>query len=538
MEEKGFSTVQLFMWMVVLIMLARWIFAPREAVVVDPSYDRTGYKFAIINSDLERAVVDKNLPKSLSTPSALSSKVVISTSKAIYKFNPEYAALVSVEYKDIKDDVGSLVNSFGSADKTILVGSPLLLLGSDVVPVFKLKDKSEDETSCVVTFESLCNGLKITKQFVIDNSSYKVDLHLDMVPEADGYSRFMQPRLVFASPYGQDVSMQSATGFVNNEKMTGLDFISTVDCDKSAWKMPYVFGSCNRFFTHAYVADKKLQSEVVRRAWFDCSKNNQQLLFLELSPVSGRYSNIFEFYFGPKKADTLVAVHKDLDNVLSYGILSFLCKPLLGLLEWLFNFCHNYGLAIIMMAFLLRLPFFPLMIWSRKKMFAHELFETRYAREIADINRKYANSFAAKSEQLAQFYASHNQSQMGKIVAVVPNFLQIPIVFALYRVLINSISLYNAEFLLWIKDLSAADPYYFLPLLLGVMSFVQQLLVTIPMPETTQTRLMRYAMPVIMFMIFAKLPAGLVLYWICNNLFAIIEDIVFKKFFRQNTNIL
>ncbi len=508
------------------------------AVEINKVLDHSGQKFSVIISEMERAPIDKKLPLPGATSSkATGSSFVVATKKALYTFDVDFAGISAIEYKDIVDDSGLFVNSFGVGSKKALAATPLLLLDDQGYPIFILKEKVFGDTETSLIFEANYKNWHILKTIILKQESFEVDVLLDLEPKA-GAAEISKPRFVFMAPVEQAVAAK-AVGFSNDVSFSDLSFAKDSDYESSAWKLPVLFGAHDRFFVHTFINDSPLASNV-RRAWYSSGVDQDslgRLLFLELPPVKEKISKLFKFYFGPKKSDLLMAAHPLLDKTLSFGFLSVFCKPLLGLLDWLFEFVKNYGFAIILMSFLLRLPFFPVLVWARRRMAKIESFEYRYAREIADINRKYASNFSIKAEHLAKFYADHGQSQMGKWVAILPNLLQIPIMFALYRVLLNSIALYNAKFLLWIVDLSSPDQFYILPMLLGLMSFIHQ---TVMMPAAaggagaSQAKMMRYIMPAVLFFIFAKLPAGLVLYWICNNFFAVLEDFLFKRFFLRN----
>jgi YidC/Oxa1 family membrane protein insertase len=220
-------------------------------------------------------------------------------------------------------------------------------------------------------------------------------------------------------------------------------------------------------------------------------------------------------------------VHVDdrLDGLMSFGWLSFVCKLLLKLLEWLFGYFGNYGLAILVMGLLLRFPLIPLSVYSRRKMEIYQKFQPT----IAKIRQKYRHDVKMQHEELMRFHQEHNLSAATPIMGCLPMLIQLPILFALFRVLGNYLDLYNAPFYGWILDLSSKDPYYVLPILMGASMMWQQWLT--PTTDEKQRVIMMF-MTLVFTVFFAKAAAGLVLYWLVNNVVTIGEDYLRRLVYR------
>ena len=179
---------------------------------------------------------------------------------------------------------------------------------------------------------------------------------------------------------------------------------------------------------------------------------------------------------------------------------------LLKFLLFLYSFVGNYGLAIIIMAVLLEIPFIPLTIRGKKKM---EEF-SRYQPAVNRIRQKFRGDVQRMQAELVRFYKEHNLSPAGPMLGCLPLVLQMPIIFALYRVLGNFIGLYQAPFAGWIFDLSAKDPYYILPVIMGASMMMQQYMT----PTTEErTRVVMMFASLLFIAVFSGFPAGLVLYW-------------------------
>jgi YidC/Oxa1 family membrane protein insertase len=152
----------------------------------------------------------------------------------------------------------------------------------------------------------------------------------------------------------------------------------------------------------------------------------------------------------------------------------------------------------------------------------------RYQPTIQRIRTKYKNNLQLQQAEILKFHKEHNLSPATPMIGCLPLLVQLPILFSLYRVLGNYLSLYHAPFFGWIVDLSAKDPYYVFPILMGATMILQQRMT--PVADEKQ-RLMMLFMPILMTAIFVNFPAGLVLYWFMNNLLTVMEDLFRKKVF-------
>ena len=221
-------------------------------------------------------------------------------------------------------------------------------------------------------------------------------------------------------------------------------------------------------------------------------------------------------------AEKIAGINKTVD----YGWFWFLARPMLWVLNAIHAVVMNYGIAIIIMTILLRLLMWPLTRKSYTSMIAMQKMQP----EIARIQKLYANDKARMQIEMMRVYQSHKTSPMS---GCLPMLLQIPIFFALYKALLISVPMRGAHFL-WIRDLAAMDPYFILPILMGATMWLQSYLQT---PKTSgnandavaQTQRMMKWMPVLFTILFAWMPAGLVLYWTVSNLFGIGQMWLIKK---------
>jgi YidC/Oxa1 family membrane protein insertase len=482
---------------------------------------------------LEREAFDVSLPEDASLINFIKRDVSASTNKAKYSFSEKTASLLSVKYKSFKDNQGLPIDSLlvgGSSDSASALPSMLFLPKGLELPSFVLLEKEELENGTRLLFQSEFDAWIIKKEFFVKNDSYQVDMKLKVVKQDPEQEISLdQPRIVFYAPYIGGTDSKNKANAVSSNTSFDLKKVDASDESNVAWKFPYLFGAEDRFFLHSLVASKTqkiIQRSSVRRVFPE-----RLALLLELSPITGNFEESFSFYFGPKKISELVVSNKDLEPVLSFGFLSPLCKFIIWILEFLNSLMNNYGFAIIVLALILRALFWPLMFFAKKKGRKIELFEQMHAGDIAEINRKFANNITLKTEHLSRLYSDNGMSQFTKILPLLPELLQLPIIFALYRILMNYISLYNAPFVFWITDLSSKDPYFVLPFLLFAFFWIQQNYLSAVASE--KNFITKYALPFGMFVIFQGMPAGLVLYWVVKTVIGLFEELCFRIMKRK-----
>lgn len=223
----------------------------------------------------------------------------------------------------------------------------------------------------------------------------------------------------------------------------------------------------------------------------------------------------FTGYFGPKHVATLEKTSPVLKGSLDLGFFGFLAHPLLACLKFLESFLMNWGLAIIVMTFLLKLLFFPLTKKASASMYKMKKLQP----EMTKIREKHKGDPQNQQKELMRFMAQHKVNPMQGCLPILP---QIPVFFAFYQVLSASIELRHAPFYGWILDLSAKDPYYITPILLGVCFFVQQKLTPTTGMDKTQEKIMMF-LPLVFTVMMLTLPAGMVLYMLTNTIVSITQ---------------
>jgi len=231
-------------------------------------------------------------------------------------------------------------------------------------------------------------------------------------------------------------------------------------------------------------------------------------------------------YIGPKEQKILKAIHPELTDAIEFGWFSFLAKPFFKVLLWINDYVGNWGWAIILFTLLVKLVLFPL---SYKGMMSMQKLKD-LAPKMKDIKEKYKGDPVKMNAQMMEMYKKHGANPMG---GCLPLILQIPVFFALYRVLLNADELQGAPWILWIHNLAAMDPYFVLPILMGVSMWFQQRITPSNFTDPLQEKIFKF-FPVIMTVFFVYFPSGLVLYWLVNNLFTIAQQYFINHMYAKH----
>ena len=221
------------------------------------------------------------------------------------------------------------------------------------------------------------------------------------------------------------------------------------------------------------------------------------------------------FVAGPKLQDELEAIAPGLDLTVDYGWLTVLAKPIFWLLKSIHGVVLNWGWAIIILTLIIKLVFFKLSETSYKSMANMRKMTPR----IQALKDRYGDDKQRLNQAMMEMYKKEKINPLG---GCLPILVQIPVFIALYWVLLESVELRQAPWILWLKDLSIKDPYYVLPVIMGISMFVQQKLNPAP-PDPMQAKIMM-SLPFVFTVFFAFFPSGLVLYWVTNNILSIAQQ--------------
>jgi len=239
----------------------------------------------------------------------------------------------------------------------------------------------------------------------------------------------------------------------------------------------------------------------------------------------GTASVSVKLFSGPQEQQRLRQAAPGLDLVVDYGWLAIIAWPLFAVLEFFHRWTGNWGLAIILLTITIKLVFFPLSAASYKSMAKMKLVTPR----LTKIREMYANDRARMNQAMMELYKTEKINPLG---GCFPILVQIPVFIALYWVLLAAIELRHAPFILWIQDLSAQDPYYVLPVLMAASMVLQTRMNPVP-PDPVQAKVMQF-MPYVFSVFFFFFPAGLVLYWLVNNILSIAQQWQIQRMFNRD----
>mgnify|MGYP001956264761 FL=1 len=231
-----------------------------------------------------------------------------------------------------------------------------------------------------------------------------------------------------------------------------------------------------------------------------------------LNSTLSHQPTVASFYVGPKTHEQLNKYKDNVSSIINYGWFDILARPMYWLMELFFKWTGNWGWSIILLTVVTKVLFFPLTQRGFKSMQKLQKLQP-HMKKLQDV---YKDDKEKLNQEMMSLYKEHKVNPVG---GCMPLILQIPIFFALYKVLLESIELKGAEWIFWIKDLSLQDPYYITPVFMGASMLIQQMMT--PKTGDPMQRKVMMAMPVIFTVMFLQFPSGLVIYWLVNNILTI-----------------
>jgi len=348
------------------------------------------------------------------------------------------------------------------------------------------------------------NGMFIRKKFVFYNDDFRADISIE--------TKNTPPYLL---PVGTDF------GVFDKQQREHRGPVILVDTDRKEFneklKEPVSFtgpikwiAQEDKYFTAALIPVNQAESVNVWKEGaspevaFNVKQQNQD----------------FILYAGPKEYDRLKRLNRGLEHIIDFGWFTFIAMPLFWVLKFVYKYLGNYGLAIILVTLAVRIPFIPILNKSQKSMKKLQKVQPL----MNEIKEKYKKDPQRMQKEMMELYKKHKVNPVG---GCLPMLLQIPVFIALYNVLGKAIELRGAPFAFWITDLAAKDPYYILPVTMGVTMVIQQKM-TPSTVDPTQAKIMMF-MPIIFTFMFLSFPSGLVLYWLVNNILGIIQQYFVNK---------
>ena len=367
------------------------------------------------------------------------------------------------------------------------------------------------------------DGVKTVKTLTFHRSSYVIDVTHEIINgsavplAAHAYFQLLRDG---KAPPGDSAMVNTYTGaaiYTEQEKFQKLAF-GDLDKGKATVAKPTDNGwiaMLQHYFVSAWLPGEKMQREYFAKRLEDNLYSVGVILPVAAIAPNSSGSVSASLYAGPQEQDALKSIAPGLDLVVDYGWLTVVAAPLFWLLQFLYKWVANWGVAIILLTVFIKAVFFPLSAASYKSMAKMKLVTPRMTK----LREQYGNDRARLNQAMMELYKTEKINPLGGCLPIV---VQIPVFISLYWVLLASVELRHAPFYLWIHDLSVQDPFYVLPLLMMGSMVIQTKLNPVP-PDPVQAKVMMI-MPFAFGVMFFFFPAGLVLYWLVNNILSIAQQ--------------
>ncbi|APG28205.1 hypothetical protein A7E78_10305 [Syntrophotalea acetylenivorans] len=360
-------------------------------------------------------------------------------------------------------------------------------------------------------------GLKIEKIFKLRGNSFDFDLQVRLTNLGTQTLRGATS-LSLVEPWNESMK-GSRYSFVGPAVFDG-EKVHTHEVEDLAEEAP-VYGSSSvwtlferKYFMSAVVALADAGEKFRISKSGDLVENTIETPYAVLAAGQSTSADYLCF-FGPRDIEILEQVDRQLDKAIDFGFFEIIARPLLTVLKFFYSYVGNWGIAIILLTCIIKLLFWPLTQKSYKSMKAMQTLQP----EMQKLREKFKNNKEQLNKEIMALYKTKRVNPMG---GCLPMFVQIPVFFALYKVLLGTIALRHAPFAFWLQDLSVKDPYYITPIIMGVTMFFQQKMSPSTM-DPAQAKIFMF-MPLIFTFMFLNFPSGLVLYWMVNNILTILQQ--------------
>ena len=393
---------------------------------------------------------------------------------------------------------------------------------------FKLVSSSDKE----LKFEFENEDIKLTKIYRFVPEFYEVKIHFEVESKKEdlaGYVSFMladRKKSVKSGPFSYRGAPQRFLYSSIDGKTSSLKFDSITSSDDLKEKLNtnvLWMGTDEQYFLSALITQNQKA-----RVWVE-REGEVIKSFLELPLQEKKAELEFSLFKGPKDKDILEKVYPNLSSSIDYGWFTIVALPLLYLLKLFYRLIHNYGIAIILLTVFVKAVLHPLTHKSFKSMKDMQ----RIQPQLNKIREKFKDDKEKLNREMMQLMKANKVNPMG---GCFPMLLQFPVFIALYRVLGNSIELRGAPFIFWITDLSQKDRFFVLPILTGIVTFIQQKK-TPTMGDPTQAKMMMM-MPVFMTSVLFFLPSGLTLYIFVNAVLTFTQQYFINKPIQTESNLV
>lgn len=366
------------------------------------------------------------------------------------------------------------------------------------------------------------SGITVVKQLTFKRDSYLIDVDYFIQNNSGEELSLAMYRQLQRGNYtiqGENSLIYTFTGAVVSNSINKYEKIEFDDMDEWKPEQDYAQGGyvamLQHYFTSSWLAnegeDNRFYSKVLSDGRYVIGMSSPERMV-----AAGASENLHSrMFIGPKDQERMSEASDDLRLTVDYGIFSILADPLFWLLRQIHDLLGNWGWSIIVLTIIIKLFFYPLTDKQYRSMANLRKLQPK----MESIKERYGDDRQKMGQAMMELY---KKEKVNPLAGCLPILVQIPVFIALYWVLVESVEIRQADFALWINDLSSADPYFILPVLMGISMYVMQKLS--PKPSDPMQEKVMMSLPFVFGIFFAFFPAGLVLYWLVNNLLSILQQ--------------
>lgn len=382
---------------------------------------------------------------------------------------------------------------------------------------------SPDQKDLTINLHWQKDGLTVTKKFTFVRDSYEIKVGYDI----DNQSSLPWQGSLYTQLLRTNTPPEHRTGFMNLTTFFGaaisspqkpfekISFKNMQETNLSATIQNGWAAMIQHYFISAWIPPQGATSDYYSRV----SPNGLFTIGMLGKPVTvaagAKASTEAKLYTGPTIGSLLQNAAPHLNLTIDYGWFWFISAIIFWMMQHIYDVVGNWGVAIILVTIIIKILFYQLSAKSYRSMSALKRLQPK----IEMLKERYGDDKQAMTKATLELY---KQEKVNPMSGCLPIVIQIPVFIALYWVLVESVQLRQAPFMLWIHDLSQPDPFYILPILMGISMFIQQRL-NPPPPDPMQAKVMMM-MPVVFTIMFANFPAGLMLYWFVNNTLSFLQQ--------------
>lgn len=402
----------------------------------------------------------------------------------------------------------------------------------EIDPKKSVKDDKGNYTTVAMRYVEPAGKYTLYKTYSINTKHpYVVDLEVSLTNHDKSV---LSDKLQLTAWGYKDPKKEKSFLDFRPSELEGMCFVKDDGVERTTFdglKKPEVFkadvlwaGIGLRYFNYVAVFDKKPNKCEISKADKNYAQVRVEWDKFALA-TNEHYTVKQKLYLGPKDIDVMEKVHSELPATVDYGIFKFLAVPLHKALLFFYGLVKNWGLAIILLTLVIKLLTWPI----TEKSYANAERMKEIQPQLDELRSKYENDQQRLAEETMKLFQTNKFNPLG---GCLPMVLQMPIFYGLYVMIVYSVELYQAEFFWFYTDLSSRDPYFILPILMGLTMVVQQRFMTVATPNA-QTKLMMQLMPVMFSVFMLFLPSGLVLYYFLNLLLGVLQQWLIKRKFAR-----